>query len=68
MKTFFRFSALAALALAAASAAADVPDLTGSMEFLCNPNKTRWTSTSADDARSRSMTSIVTRLGRQCAS
>ena len=52
MKTIFRLSALT-LALAAASAAADVPDLTGSMEFLCNPNKTRWTSTSSDDARSR---------------
>ena len=64
MKTFFRFSALAVLALAAASAAADVPDLTGSMEFLCNPNKTRWTSTSSDDARSRSMTSIVPYRGK----
>ena len=64
MKTIFRTTALAALALAAASAAADVPDLTGSMEFLCNPNKTRWTSTSSDDARSRSMTSIVPYRGK----
>jgi len=56
---------LAALALAAAApAAADVPDLTGSMELLCNPNKSRWASTSANDARSRAMTSIVPHRGR----
>ena len=56
---------LAALALAAAtSAAADAPDLTGSMELLCNPNKSRWPSTSANDARSRSMTAIVPYRGK----
>ena len=48
----------------ALAAIADVPDCTGSMQFLCNPNKSRWSTTSANDGRSRAMTTIVPYKGK----
>ena len=54
---------LAALSLSA-TAFADVPDKTGAMQFLCNPNKSRWRTNSANDGRARSMTMIVPYRGR----
>ena len=49
------FAILAAAASAAMSVAADVPDLTDSMEAMCNPNATRWTTS---QMFSRAVTSI----------
>ena len=64
MKAAAVFPAVVALALAAPFALADAPDLTGSMTFLCNPNKSRWSTTSANDGRSRAMTTIVPYRGK----
>ena len=56
---------MAAILLALALAAvADVPDCTEAMQFLCNPNKSRWSTTSANDGRSRAMTTIVPYKGK----
>lgn len=56
--------ALLAVLPVAMAAFADVPDMTGGMQFLCNPNKSRWSTTSANDGRSRAMTTIVPYNGK----
>ena len=56
MKTILRFPRVFVLALvAAATASADPPDLTASLEPLCNPNASRWT---ASQPMARAATSI----------
>ncbi len=63
MKLYRLFAAVFA-AVSAASAFADAPDLTGSMQFLCNPNKSRWSTTSSNDGRARAMTTILPYEGK----
>ena len=48
----------------ATAAFAEAPDLTGSMQFLCNPNLSRWPTKSSNDGRARSMTAIVPYKGK----
>ena len=48
----------------ATAAFAEAPDLTGSMQFLCNPNMSRWPTKSSNDGRARSMTTIVPYKGK----
>ena len=43
------------VALSSGLAAADVPDLTAQMEYLCNPNASRWT---ASQPLARAATSL----------
>ncbi len=59
-----RKTAFFAFLFFAAAVFADVPDKTGAMQFLCNPNKSRWITKSANDGRSRSMTTIVPYKGK----
>ena len=54
----------AMLLVLALAAIADVPDCTDAMQFLCNPNLSRWVTKSANDGRSRSMTTIVPYKGK----